>query len=311
MPVALPRKLFERLSRLNRKRLQETPPSGPDSASPRAGPPQIDAGPGAASLAQVIPGEERRAAGASLYVVRRRAGELVSRRAPRQADDEAGADDLLGRYERVFHGAGLAVAPEDLHETLRPLVLTDPAAITYLDIETCGLAGEPIFLVGLLRYRDRELLIEQFLARDYSEERAVLAAAWEVLADTACLVTFNGKTFDMPTVGARSLACGVFDCPAMPEHVDLLFEARRRWRRVLPNCRLQTIEQFICGRRRAGDIPGHEIPAAYHEFVRACRGQDGGRRARSLRCLQTILHHNALDLLTMADLVTRILAGFD
>jgi len=311
MPVGLPRELFERLSRLNRKRLQETPPSAPDSGLPRAGPPETDTGPGAATLAQVIPGEERRAAGASLYVVRRRAGDFVPTVPPGGADDEAGADALLGRYQRVFHGAGLAVAPEDLHETVRPLILTDPAAITYLDIETCGLAGEPIFLVGVLRYRDRELLIEQFLARDYSEERAVLAAAWEVLADTACLITYNGKTFDMPTVGARSLACGLFHCPAVPEHVDLLFEARRRWRRVLPNCRLQTIEQFICGRRRAGDIPGHEIPAAYHEFVRAYRSQDTGRRARSLRCLQTILHHNALDLLTMADLVTRLLAGFD
>ncbi|MCX5671198.1 MAG: hypothetical protein NTU94_07775, partial [Planctomycetota bacterium] len=53
--------------------------------------------------------------------------------------------------------------------------------------------------------------------------------------------------------------------------------------------------------------PGGDIPAAYHDFVRARRGDDAVQRVRALRRLQTIVHHNALDLLTMADLVTRLL----
>ena len=32
---------------------------------------------------------------------------------------------------------------------------------------------------------------------------------------------------------------------------------------------MQTLEQAICGRRRRGDIPGRDIPLAYHDFVRS------------------------------------------
>lgn len=137
----------------------------------------------------------------------------------------------------------------------------------------------------------------------------MLAEIWRELAPSRCLVTFNGKSFDLPTLEARSAACGLFDRPSVPDHVDLLHEARRRWRRELPNCRLQTVEQLICARRRVGDIPGCDIPAAYHEFVRSHRSDDPVRRTASVRRLQTILHHNALDLLTMAEVAARIVCG--
>jgi uncharacterized protein YprB with RNaseH-like and TPR domain len=308
--MGIPPDLFRRLSRLNRRLLRENLTSGEKAPAPESGWPSPAGGAEAAVLEELIPGEQREAFGGRFYLIRRRADEFRSPRAGSACEDgEGGGGDLLVRYRRVFSGAGLALSPDQVHEDLRPLALAEPAAVTYLDIETCGLAGEPLFLVGLLRYDDNMLLVEQFFARDYSEEGPLLAAVWAELARTACLVTYNGKTFDMPFVGARSLACGLFDCPAVPEHVDLLFEARRRWKRLLPNCRLQTVERFICGRRRAGDIPGGDIPAAYHEFVRASQADDPARQTRSLRRLQTILHHNALDLLTMADLSTRILSG--
>jgi len=302
--------LFKRLSRLNRNRLRENLTRGGE-ASPRDAACQNPvAGGESIVLEELIPGEQRDAFGGRFYLIRRQAEEL-SRPAAAGAGEgpQTTGGDLLSRYRRAFFGAGLAASADQFHEDIRPLIAADPPAVTYLDIETCGLAGEPLFLVGLLRYDDGALLIEQFLARDYSEEGPVLAAVWEQLATTACLVTYNGKTFDMPFVAARSLACGLFNCPTVPEHVDLLFEARRRWKGLLPNCRLQTVEQFICSRRRAGDIPGGDIPAAYHEFVRASQADDPARRSRSLRRLQTILHHNALDLLTMADLSARILSG--
>ena len=302
--------LFKRLSRLNRKRLRENLTRGGE-VSPRDSACQNPvAGSESIVLEELIPGEQRDAFGGCFYLIRRQAEELSRPAAARDGEGpQTEGGDLLSRYRRAFFGAGLAASADQFHESIRPLIAAEPPAVTYLDIETCGLAGEPLFLVGLLHYDDGALLIEQFLARDYSEEGPVLAAVWERLATAACLVTYNGKTFDMPFVTARSLACGLFNRPTVPEHVDLLFEARRRWKGLLPNCRLQTVEQFICGRRRAGDIPGGDIPAAYHEFVRASQADDPARRSRSLRRLQTILHHNALDLLTMADLSARILSG--
>jgi len=302
--------LFKRLSRLNRERLRQSLTTGRECSASEGGGLSPAAGAVALALEDLLPGEQRDALGGHFYWIRRRADEpLAPGAGPSGSVETECGGDLLTRYRRVFLGAGLARSADQLHEDIRPLALAHPAAVTYLDIETCGLAGEPLFLVGLLRYADGGLLVEQFLARDYSEEGPLLAAVWEQLAAAACLVTYNGKTFDMPFLSARSLACGLFDCPPVPEHVDLLFEARRRWKRLLPNCRLQTVEQAICGRRRAGDIPGSDIPAAYHEFVRASRADDPVRRTRSLRRLHTILHHNTLDLLTMADLSVRILSG--
>jgi uncharacterized protein YprB with RNaseH-like and TPR domain len=173
-----------------------------------------------------------------------------------------------------------------------------PEGPLFMDLETCGLAGTPIFLVGLMSYRDGGLVFEQLLARDYSEEAAIVAGFAERLAGAGVLVTFNGKSFDMTQLRDRAAFHGL-DLGREPPHLDLLHECRRRWRGSLPNCRLQTLERTLCGRHRSGDIPGAEIPAAYHRFV------DDGDACR----LQAVLHHNLLDLLTMSQLVCCLLAG--
>lgn len=306
--MALSPDLFKRLSRLNRDLVRRALTTG-DHLATSGGPAAPDPGPApdAARLETVIPGEECEVGGGRCYRVRRRAGDFGAAPGGGAGPDEGGG--FLARYRRVFLGAGRARAPGDLPEALRLLALADPESTTYLDIETCGLAGEPVFLVGLLRLREGDLRVDQWLARDYAEERALLTALWRELASARCLVTFNGKTFDVPFVAARSAVVGLFPPPPVPAHVDLLHEARRRWKRELPNCRLQTLEAIVCGRRRFGDIPGCDIPAAYHDFVRACRADDPARRLRSLRCMQAVLHHNALDLVTMADLAARLLAG--
>lgn len=81
------------------------------------------------------------------------------------------------------------------------------------------------------------------------------------------------------------------------QHLDLLGLSRKRWRDKLPNCKLQTLEKWICGRGRDGDIPGTDIPDTYHLFVRT------GNAA----LLKPIMDHNALDLITMADLLGYLL----
>jgi uncharacterized protein YprB with RNaseH-like and TPR domain len=103
----------------------------------------------------------------------------------------------------------------------------------------------------------------------------------------------------MNFLAERAAYHGIEMAPRPPMHLDLLHEARRRWRKSLPNCRLQTLERNLCHRLRQGDIPGWAIPDAYHRFV-----SDGDARR-----LADILHHNLLDLLTMAQLVCAVLTG--
>ena len=308
--MGLPPDVFKRLSRLNRELVRDQLTTGDQVGVPAApgGAEWVPAAGGAATIESVIPGCEREALGGRFYWVHRAAEEFRPETGP-DAEEAVDGADLVARYRRVFFGAGAAAAPEDLPEGLRRLVETAAARVMYLDIETCGLAGEPLFLVGLMRYEKDSLRVDQLLARDYSEERPLLAAFWQELRKAECLVTFNGKTFDVPTLTSRSMACGLFEVPELPAHVDLLHESRRRWKKAVPNCRLQTLEEWICRRRRGGDILGCDIPAAYHDFVRARQSADPVRQVRSVRRLQTIMHHNALDLVTMAELVTHLLSS--
>ena len=168
--------------------------------------------------------------------------------------------------------------------------------LLFCDIETTGLsAANPLFLIGTLRFVAGEPRLQLFLARDFDEEKAVLEAFSKVVRGKT-LVTFNGKSFDWPFIEGRARRHRV----ALPEpagHYDLLFSARRRYRSQLPNCKLQTLEMGVCKRGRRGDIPSSQIPERYHDFVDAHRAGGGAY------LLAPVLFHNALDVLTMAELI--------
>ncbi len=193
-----------------------------------------------------------------------------------------------------------------------------PQHTLFLDLETCGFAGSAVFLIGLLRATADGWVLEQWLARDYSEERALFARLWRLVAAYPLLATFNGKSFDWPTVHDRSTFFGFGhrvrelaspyprqmesalrrrDPRPEPLHVDLLHQSRRRWRNVLPNCKLTTLERYVCGRVRASDIPGSRIPEAYHHYVRT---GDVGE-------IREILLHNAMDLLTLVEIARQMM----
>ena len=173
-----------------------------------------------------------------------------------------------------------------------------PEQVCYLDLETTGLGCCPVFLIGTLICRDGELVCRQFLARDYAEELSIVHAFAEQVRDTMLFVTFNGKSFDVPFLRTRAAATGV-RLPEPPGHFDLLHEARRAFGHKLPDCKLKTLEHRVCGRHRGDDIPGAEIPAAYHDFV----------RSGDARQIAMIVKHNQWDLVTMVHLMEKILSG--
>jgi uncharacterized protein YprB with RNaseH-like and TPR domain len=165
----------------------------------------------------------------------------------------------------------------------------------FLDIETCGLSGAPVFLVGLCMIADRNLVLRQLFARDYSEERALLHEVARLAREFDFLVTFNGKSFDIPYLRDRAAHHRMRFSLELP-HLDLLWMARRRWKGSLPNCRLQTLEWRILRRRRAGDVSGAEIPGLYHDYVK--RGEP--------HRLLPVFHHNLLDVVAMVELIPPI-----
>lgn len=165
----------------------------------------------------------------------------------------------------------------------------------FLDIETCGLQPAPVFLVGLCHIGDRNLVLRQLFARDYAEERSLIAEVERILGDYDFLITYNGKTFDMPFLRHRAVHHRLSFETRIP-HLDLLWMVRRRWRDRLPDCRLKTLEWRVLRRLRSGDIDGSEIPGVYHEYVK--HGQP--------HRLIPVFHHNLLDLVAMAELLPKL-----
>ncbi len=208
---------------------------------------------------------------------------------------------VAAEFGRVMRGARQCFDELEASVALCHLANAQPEDVLFMDIESCGLAGTAIFLVGVMLFEDDDLIVEQYLARDYSEEPAVLDRYHRRLEQSGLLVTFNGKSFDTTAIAERSAFHGLEPPWQEPPHLDLLHESRRRWRKQLPNCKLQTLEHYLCGRRRVGDIPGAAIPDAYHGFV----------ASGDARQLRDILHHNRLDLLTMAQLIVLLLTGCD
>ena len=102
--------------------------------------------------------------------------------------------------------------------------------IAFLDTETSGLAGGTgtfAFLVGLGYYTPTGFDVVQFFMRDPSQEPAMLAALSEWLTPFLALVTFNGKSFDLPLFNTRYTLNGLTSPLTQFIHIDLLHLARR------------------------------------------------------------------------------------
>ncbi len=222
-----------------------------------------------------------------LLDVRRHAGELLP-----GVDLAAELRDALATLA--------ATAAEELPKGLRPargLTLEDLAV---LDLETTGFWGCPVLLAGLLHVEDGELVTRQIVATDYPAEGPLVAATLAALAPRRLLVTFNGKSYDVPCLRERCIVHRVpDDVTARLAHVDILHPARRHWKGRFENCRLTTLERRVVGFTRVGDVPSHEVPERFHRFI----------ATRDPAQLAPVLHHGRVDLLTTARLFARLAAA--
>jgi hypothetical protein len=250
-------------------------------ASSRWRPPAVAA---SRSLSEALDGAVASARHGEFFVWEKTLSEAYS-------DGRALADRLLARL-------AAAGGRRDEHPAFGALADAPPERVAFIDLETAGLHGRPLFMIGALRFDGRDLVLRQTFARDYSEERAVLSEFQEAAGEIEVLVSFNGKCFDWPFLRDRMIYHRL-RAREPAGHVDLLQPSRRRWRGVLPDCRLQTLERHLCRRVRHGDIPGAEIPQRYHEFV----------HSQDPRLIAPVFHHNRLDLITMAELLIALVGA--
>jgi len=212
---------------------------------------------------------------------------------------------LTQRHGRFQPAQGLAcvssTSAADLSEPdLNVLALPATEGWRFIDTETSGLAGGTgtwAFVVGIAQLQGTELWIHQYLLLELDAERAMMARVQAELAAADPLISYNGKTFDLPLLETRLRLNGLPGLLDRRPHLDLLYPVRRAFARRWPDCRLASCEQRLLGVERDDDLPGAEAPAAWLDWLRE------GDPTR----LGAVLRHNRLDLHSLAALLPALL----
>ncbi len=164
--------------------------------------------------------------------------------------------------------------------------------------------------VGIPNQNLTHFVVRQYFMRNPAEELALLDELAALFQNKHLLVTFNGRSFDMPLLRSRLrynrpfLTDDVLNAPlyaADSPHLDLLLPARRLWRRRLQSCRLANLENVILGHQRDNDdVPGYLIPQMYTEYL-----QTGDARE-----MTRVFYHNLEDIVSMVSLATHLSTAF-
>lgn len=217
------------------------------------------------------------------------------------------ADGVFLTKERFALGArygrGLLERPEDAR-AMQALGAKEP--LVFLDLETTGLSGGTgayAFLCGIGKADGQCMEVSQFFLEGPAREKNWLEAVDAIIPPGACLVTYNGRSFDLPLLKTRHTMARRTPHWENTPHIDLLLHTRKLYRGRLESCSLGSLERHVLRvGRDADDIPGWQIPALYADYL----------RTRDAKKLHGVFGHNSQDILSLAALychVGHILGG--
>jgi hypothetical protein len=173
--------------------------------------------------------------------------------------------------------------------------LHDPEDFIIFDLETMGLFTRPIILFGVAKVSGNNIFINQYLLRNIKEEPAALIGFLSHLSKGRAFITFNGLTFDVPYLKER-LAYYRMKGDLEKPHFDILHFSRRAWKERVPDCRLSTLEKYLLGIERKDDVPSALVPDFYETYL----------RTKNVGPLVPIVEHNKQDLITLANIFSRL-----
>ncbi len=146
-----------------------------------------------------------------------------------------------------------------------------PEELLFLDTETTGLSrgvGTFPFLVGLGHLQHSKFVVRQLLMTSPAGEAAFLEEIQKSVRERPFLVTYNGKSFDIPLIRNRLiLARDRLQAPV--QHFDLFHILKRLYpHKRLAGYRQKNLEQELLGSERSNDIEGSAIPQIYFDHVK-------------------------------------------
>ncbi len=215
------------------------------------------------------------------------------------------------KYRQSTMTEGLPILIPSIPDVILDWAGIEDKSITHddlliLDLETTGLrrgGGMIAFMIGLGYYENDNYVVEQYFLPEPDAEINAFDLILPHLDKKAVLVTFNGKTFDLPVLESRFLHNQLWIDLRSKSHIDLLHLARRLWKKKVPSCALETLEYYILGhiRDKELDIEGSIIPQTYFQFL--ITGDP--------ELLQRIFIHNQTDVLHTAALFAMICEQID
>jgi DNA polymerase elongation subunit (family B) len=112
------------------------------------------------------------------------------------------------------------------------------------------------------------------------------------MADFDTIVTYNGKSFDVPFVNARMKKNGI-DYEMLHQHLDLIYHVRSNKSTLgLTSCSLKSVEKLL-GIGREDTIDGGESIELYYQYL----------KSNSDELKQKILLHNFEDVYNLPEIL--------
>ncbi|MES9860023.1 MAG: ribonuclease H-like domain-containing protein [Candidatus Thiodiazotropha sp. LLP2] len=169
----------------------------------------------------------------------------------------------------------------------------------YIDTETTGLSGGSgtlAFLIGFAWLEASSIQLTQLLITRFSSEPEMLYQFENALQADQRLVSYNGKSYDLPLLISRyRMQSQTQQLDQLP-HLDLLHPTRRLFRKSWPDCRLTSLENRLLGFRRLDDLPGSEAPAAWFDYLQRGRCEN----------LIKVVDHNRSDIVSLVAAHTQL-----
>lgn len=170
----------------------------------------------------------------------------------------------------------------------------------FLDLETTGLGETDYpFCIGVGVWEESIFAVRHYIMRRQDEERAALRAFLDDVRQGGLLISYNGRSFDVPMLMRRLDFHGIEHTLGQVAHLDLLDASRKAWPERQTH-KLSAVEADICGLERHDDIAGARIPPLWQHYL------EDGEPGR----LMGVFKHNRLDIVSLLALLPELAGVF-
>lgn len=161
----------------------------------------------------------------------------------------------------------------------------------FFDIETTGLSAD-ISAVTVIGCCDMNGNITQWFNDDGLSQKQILADFLQFIKSYDTLITFNGKTFDLPFLTAKIKEFKIDDSLDTYEHLDL-YQILKPYKNLwgLKNFRQKNLEEYI-GIERTDKLSGKKLIKTYQNYL----------EKGDIKDKEAVLLHNHEDLLGLHDI---------